>query len=278
VYNKELNIIINLLFKIIFIHFISFTFPLICYQEPLSTITNAQEFKDLYPFFSEYFLFPNNEVARFFVIRHGESEANLNRFIDSRILNLPLTHRGLQEAQDVGQLLAKKIDKVDIIVSSPLIRAVQTAEEINKIFEKNCFVVLDSRLIERDYGIFDGCSTAEFELCKKAEVEMIPLLKTFLEKLNYREHPSMENYQETYNRMSSVLFELAENHLGENIVITTHGNSMRSLFMMGNAEKHNVFVPNYLFKTLNGCILFIESNGKTMKIQAFEGMEFLDKK
>jgi len=263
------------LFKILFIYFAWFNVLLVGYQEPLSTITNAQEFNNLYPLLSEYHLVPNANVARFFVIRHGESEANLNRLLDSRILNLSLTLNGLQEAHNIGQLLAKKKSKINIIVSSPLIRAVQTAEVINQIFEGCCCIVLDSRLIERDYGIFDGCSAVEFEPCKKTEMETIPTLETFLEKLNYREHPSMESYQEVYARMSSALFELAENHLGENVVITTHGNSMRSLFMMGNAEQHNVFVPNYLFKTLNCCILLIESNGKTMKVQAVEGMEFL---
>lgn len=250
------------------------TSSLLSYQEPLSEITNSQDFKALYPHLNNYEVAPNPNVTRFFLVRHGENVANAQGLIDGRTLNLPLTDKGIKDAQSAGESLVKKIENIDLLVSSPLVRTQQTACEVLKAFKKTPQIILDDRLMERYHGIFEGQHTSTFKPYEEAAAHAIPLLSTFLKKLHYREHPSMENYLETYQRMSATLLELSQNHLGENIVISTHGNAIRSLFLMGNAEQHNVFVPNARFKPTNGCILIIESDGKTLSIKACQGLEF----
>lgn len=242
----------------------------ICYQESLTEIPFGEKFQNFYPSLDDYETTPNNNVARFFLVRHGENEGNAKRLIDGRTLNLPLTEKGKMDALDAGKAIAQKIDQINCFVSSPLIRTRQTATEIIKSFETTPPIVFDDRLMERCYGIFEGGPEETYDPYEEKEAIAIAKMSTFAERLAYREHPSMENYQETYDRMSSVIFEFAKQNLGKNVVITTHGNAIWSLFL-GNAEQYHTFDNKFKFKITNGCILVIESDGYSMKIKAFKG-------
>lgn len=242
---------------------------LICCQEPLTEIS--------YPLLDAYETTLNNNVARFFLVRHGENEGNAKRLIDGRTLNLPLTEKGIMDSLAAGKAISRKIDQIDLLISSPLIRTHQTAIEIIKFFETAPTIIFDDRLMERYYGIFEGGSEENYEPYEKKEAIAIARISTLAERLAYREHSSMENYQETYDRMSSVIFEFAKQNLGKNIVITTHGNSIWSLFL-GNAEQYNTFDHSFEFKITNGCILVIESDGYSMKIKAFKQLIDMDEK
>lgn len=244
---------------------------LVCCQELLTEISTGEKFQNLYPSLDVYEATSNNNVARFILVRHGESEGNAKRLIDGRTLNLPLTEKGKMDSLAAGKVIARKIDQIDLLVSSPLIRTRQTADEIIKSFETAPTIVFDDRLMERYYGIFEGGPEENYDPYEEKETLAVARISKLAERLAYREHPSMENYQETYDRMSSVIFEFAKQNLGKNIVITTHGNSIWSLLLVGNAEQYNIFDHNFKFKITNGCILVIESDGYTMKIKAFEG-------
>jgi broad specificity phosphatase PhoE len=54
-----------------------------------------------------------------------------------------------------GKAIAQKIDQINLLVSSPLIRTHQTAIEMIKSFETVPAIVFDDRLMERYYGIFE---------------------------------------------------------------------------------------------------------------------------
>jgi broad specificity phosphatase PhoE len=261
--------------KFILVLFLLINAPLFCYQEPLTEISSREKFQNLYPSLDTYEATLNNTVARFFLVRHGENEGNAKRLVDGRTLNLPLTEKGRMDSLAAGEFIAQKIDQIDLLVSSPMKRTRQTAAEIIKSFETTPTIVFDDRLMERYYGIFEGGSEEIYAPYEEEEALAIAGISSLAERLAYREHASMENYQETYDRMSSVIFELAKQNLGKNIVITTHGNSLWSLFLMGNAQQYNSFDQNFKFKITNGCILVIESDGYNINIKAFKGEELL---
>jgi len=241
---------------------------LICSKEPLTEISSKEKFQNFYPSLDAYEATFNKNVTRFFLVRHGENEGNAKKLVDGRTLNLPLTEKGEMDSLAAGKAIARKINQINLLVSSPMIRTRQTATKIIKSFEIAPTIVFDDRLMERYYGIFEGGPEENYTPYEEEEAIAIAKMSTFSERLAYREHSSMENYQETYDRMSSVIFELAKQNLGKNIVITTHGNSIWSLFL-GNAEQYNTFDDSFKFKIKNGCILVIESDGYSMKIKAF---------
>jgi uncharacterized phosphatase len=82
--------------------------------------------------------------------RHGESEANKN-MVFAGTWDVPLTEVGRSQAQKEGEQ-AKSI-RIDYIVSSPLIRAHETARIIaNAIGYPEDDILLSDLLIERSYG------------------------------------------------------------------------------------------------------------------------------
>jgi probable phosphoglycerate mutase len=92
------------------------------------------------------------------LVRHGETLWNREGRYQGR-LNSPLTQKGVQQAKSNAKKIKSKIEEFsDIkIFSSPLGRAKDTAyiicDEIGVDREK---IIFDNRVIEFDYGIFEG--------------------------------------------------------------------------------------------------------------------------
>lgn len=93
-----------------------------------------------------------------FLLRHGETEGSLNHVYSGQA-DVPLTDRGREQARVAGARLAEA--GVDAILSSPLSRAADTAEEIGAA--TGAPVRIDDRLIEVDYGELEGLDRARGE-------------------------------------------------------------------------------------------------------------------
>ena len=92
------------------------------------------------------------------LIRHGETRWNAAGRIQGWA-PVPLSDRGREQAAQVGSALAAD-DGVDRIVCSDLRRTHETATAIAEAIGID--VETDPRLRERDFGIFQGLSSATF--------------------------------------------------------------------------------------------------------------------
>ena len=88
-----------------------------------------------------------------YAARHGQTQWNLEDKVCGRT-DLPLTETGLEQAQLLAQ--RTKELKIDVILSSPMLRARQTAAPTAALHGLE--VLVDDRLIEQDYGIYEGVS------------------------------------------------------------------------------------------------------------------------
>ena len=86
-----------------------------------------------------------------YFVRHGETDFNLYGISQGQ-LQTSLNSTGLKQAEKIAKKL--KSIKFDLIFCSPLIRAKQTAEEINKYHKLR--IKYDSRLMEVSKGILEG--------------------------------------------------------------------------------------------------------------------------
>lgn len=77
--------------------------------------------------------------------RHGRTEANARGLLQGH-MDLPLDDEGERQAAAIGRSLGR----VDAVISSPLLRARQTAAHIDGP------LTIDERWIELDYGALDG--------------------------------------------------------------------------------------------------------------------------
>lgn len=94
---------------------------------------------------------------KLYFVRHGESEANILRVISNRGSRHGLTGRGRQQVAELARNLSGLGDSR--IFTSPLLRAIQTAEILSEVLGVR-YEVIDA-LREFDCGVAEGRSDAE---------------------------------------------------------------------------------------------------------------------
>lgn len=157
-----------------------------------------------------------------YLIRHGESEANIQDVFAGSADYL-LTEKGIKQAEKTAKALAK-VD-FSAIYSSPLSRARKTAEPFATNAKKQVTVIENLREI--------NCGDWERMTYKDIE-EQYP--DQFPEHwfLHFGEaHPPHgESIIEAGNRFYQAVEELAKKHPGERILITAHAGVIRTFYAM----------------------------------------------
>jgi len=92
--------------------------------------------------------------------RHGQTTLNAKKSFRGR-LDPPLDSKGLSQAEDAADALKNDNIKVERVVSSPLLRAVQTADAIAEAY--NLPVVQDRGLISWNVGFLGGKLKEDFQ-------------------------------------------------------------------------------------------------------------------
>ena len=100
-----------------------------------------------------------------YFIRHGESEANLRHLFAGQRDDSSLTEKGKSQALIEGNKLKELNINVDVIISSPLKRAFDTAKIVADAIGYGKEIVVDSRIIEYDMGDLTG--TPMFEITSR---------------------------------------------------------------------------------------------------------------
>jgi broad specificity phosphatase PhoE len=116
-----------------------------------------------------------NWPERLWLVRHGQSQGNVARDaaheaglheidITVRDVDVPLSELGLRQAEAAGRWFAAlpEDQRPEIILSSPYLRARQTAEAIctaGALAGGPARTIVDERLREREFGVFDRLTT-----------------------------------------------------------------------------------------------------------------------
>ena len=166
-------------------------------------------------------------MSKLILIRHGQSEWNeLNLFTGWK--NPGLTKKGEKEATDAGKLLREKGIIFDIAFTSALKRAQDTLTIILKEIDQTSLkIIKDQSLNERDYGDLSGLNKDEAR--KKWGEDKVHQWRRSYD----IPPPGGESLKNTADRVlpyyeSNIVPKINE---GLNVLITAHGNSLRSLVM-----------------------------------------------
>ncbi len=167
------------------------------------------------------------------LIRHGQSQWNLeNRFTGWK--DVPLTKKGINEANNAGLLLKKNNIQIDKIFSSVLERANKTLEiaikasEIKNLYKNGILIYeKDQRLNERDYGDLVGLNKAE--TADKFGKEQVHIWRRSYD----TPPPNGESLKDVVERVSPYFIETIQPLIMEqkNILIVAHGNSLRAIMI-----------------------------------------------
>lgn len=153
-------------------------------------------------------------VARLILIRHGESLANAERRF-THGPHEPLSRKGRDEAIERGRLIAKRFDPV-ALYASPFVRALETARLIGAALGLDPVVV--DALREQDFGALRGQGYDA--------VRSDPTWHT--DRWRYRPGGG-ETLEEVFHRVGPALDAIADRHLGQQVVVVSHGGVMAAL-------------------------------------------------
>ena len=166
---------------------------------------------------------------RIILVRHGQSEGNVNRAIyrDKPDYAVQLTDIGRKQAHDLGKSLAEKMSGETVkFYVSPFWRTRQTYLEIVKWFDQSRVqpTYEDPRLREQEWGHKSGQSfNMDFEKERDDYGHF------------YWRFPDGESCADVFDRLSDFMHTLHrdfdKSDFPENVIIVTHGMSMR-LFLM----------------------------------------------
>lgn len=157
-------------------------------------------------------------MTRFFLVRHGETEWNrIHRIQGSS--DIPLNDTGRAQALAVGAVLAKH--RFDLIVSSPLTRAMETATIIARRMGMPLPLPI-ATIVERHYGEAEGCTRDELDARYPGDTPV----------------PGRESREAVQQRVVRALGDLAIRHPHADILVVSHGGVIRSVVEHSAPGKH----------------------------------------
>ena len=95
-------------------------------------------------------------MGKVYFVRHGESKANVEGKFAGQKENSELTDKGREQARQAAKNLISKKISVHKIISSPLVRAHETAKIIVSTSKLKLEINIDHRIAEYDMGSLTG--------------------------------------------------------------------------------------------------------------------------
>ena len=170
------------------------------------------------------------------LLRHGQSQWNLeNRFTGWK--DIELSENGISEAKESGRLIKEKKIPIDIVYSSALKRAIDTAtiamKEANydHLFNNGELIIIKNIAVnERDYGDLTGLNKEE--TAEKYGKEQVHIWRRSYD-VN---PPGGESLKNVVERVKPYFESTMKKDLEDkkNILLSAHGNSLRALFLILN--------------------------------------------
>lgn len=140
------------------------------------------------------------------ITRHGQTDWNVQKKIQGKV-DIELNETGKEQARKTAKLLEN--ENIDLIICSPLKRALQTAEIINET--KNVPIIIDERISERCFGDYEGVNDLAFPFDEFWGFSI------------ERDFKGAEGLKEFFDRVYGFLDDIREIHKDKKILLVTHG-------------------------------------------------------
>jgi broad specificity phosphatase PhoE len=164
------------------------------------------------------------------LIRHGETDWNADGRWQGRAPT-PLNDLGREQSRLLGRYLAAQGPRIDMLYSSDLIRARQTAEAIAAPL--GLIIQFDPRLREIDLGDWQGLT--------RAEVEAWDTERYTAYQADRRNHPipNGESWMQVQGRIRAAFDDLAGQHVSQTFALVSHGGAIGRLIesLFGTIER-----------------------------------------
>ena len=175
-------------------------------------------------------------MVELYIVRHGETDTNYENRINGMSTNKPLNKKGIAQVEELEKNI--DINMFDEVYSSSLLRAKQTAEILNQNVHE---IKFDDRLLEADYGSWDG----------KTEEEMIAQHPDVFDENHYlmagytKYAKDGEEYDHVYKRVDDFMTDMTKKG-DEKILVVCHGFVSRAFMKVvtGAQNISNIIQPD----------------------------------
>jgi broad specificity phosphatase PhoE len=127
----------------------------------------------------------------------------------------PLNKTGIDQAEAVARFFKTHHIHFDLIFASPLIRARHTAEIIAKSVRHDKPIIIDSGLIERNFGSYDNQKIDD----------------NYFRMIHEQSIPYMETHAQLEQRVWSTIETLLIQHPGKTLLMVTHSHVIKSILV-----------------------------------------------
>ncbi len=156
----------------------------------------------------------------FYIIRHGESTANLGQFASGHV-DVPLTEKGLEQARAAAKIVEALEIKPSVIIHSHLQRARNTALILNEVL--NVPMMEDPEIAEQMYGDWEG---QPWSLTRQPTRDGI-------------DPPNGETHAAFHLRVRNAITKFVNAHPGP-VMIVCHGGVFRAIGALYDTPIHGV--------------------------------------
>lgn len=188
------------------------------------------------------------------IVRHGETEENAADIIQGQSHGT-LSKKGIKQAKKVGERL--KDEKINVIYTSDLKRAVDTAKEIHK-HHKEIPLIKRKEIREMDYGKLQDKQKDEINYYYHKENDP-----------NYFKKNNVESFESVYNRVNTFLQEIIKKHKDENVLIVSHAITIKAIMLVLNNNNDEI---EEIPKKKNAGVSVFE-NGKFTEINSTKHLD-----
>lgn len=151
-----------------------------------------------------------------FLCRHGQTFLGEKKALQGQINteDTLLNKEGFENIEEVSNKLRNK--KIDLIITSPLLRCIQTSTLISKNISSHPKIIIDEKLKEISYGEWEGLTKREIEEKWPGELAKRESVGRWFFKV-----PKGESYNDVFER-SKKWWEEKGKHLSPRVLIVSH--------------------------------------------------------
>ena len=197
---------------------------------------------------------------RLWIVRHGQSAGNvaadaayaagLSRInLDMRDVDVELSDLGKQQAAALGKWFAALPDDAgpEIILSSPFVRARQTAHAVADAIAAVDHHSADERLREREFGILDRLTRAGVIELHPDQAAALTMLGKF-----YHRPPGGEAWTDVILRLRAMMDTMMLQFAGRRVLIVAHQVVVLCLrYVLETMDEHEVLAVDALGDVAN---------------------------
>ncbi|QWD98481.1 histidine phosphatase family protein [Polynucleobacter sp. MG-5-Ahmo-C2] len=203
-------------------------------------------------------------TTRFCLVRHGETDWNAERRLQGHT-DIELNTRGLAQATQMARALKNMNFEFDVLYTSDLQRARQTAKAIESLYSVSA--IGHSALRERNLGALQGLTLNE-----APHIEP-DLWQAHLSRDIHQEMRGGESILQFSSRIKFALDEIQKSHAGKTILLVSHGGALDMMYRIASNQALDsekvVAVPN---ASLN----WISHDGLGWKVENWADTSHLD--